>query len=202
MLSSRILVVDDHESFRRFVLSMLEQRPEYQVVGQAVDGVDAIRQAHKLQPDLVLLDIGLPEHSGLQVSRHICFLPLVPKTLFLSQESSPDMVTEAMRSGALGYVHKMRAKSDLLPAIETVLKGEIFVSSSLRFSLCEGCAEHLTNYHKAKSKWDEIRAQLSAAAAQEKDLFERLLARSKISSVECEQHRKLYLGHVRCHGFA
>src|SRR5215469_4178296 len=189
MLSSRILVVDDHESYRRFVLSMLEQRPAYQVVGQAVDGVDAIRQAHALQPDLVLLDMGLPELNGLQVSRHIRFLPVIPKTLFLSQESSPDVVTEAMRSGALGYVHKLCAGCDLLPANGTVLKGEIFVSSSLTFSLCVGCAAHLTNYHKAKSEWNEIKVQLHAAAALEKDISQRLLARSKILFAECEEHR-------------
>ena len=202
MLSSRMLVVDDHEPFRRFVLSMLEQRPEYQVVGQAVDGAEAIRQAQQLQPDLILLDIGLPGLSGIQVGRCISRLPVVPKTLFLSQESSPEIVTEAMRSGALGYVHKMHAHRDLLPAIEIVLKGEIFVSSSLTYSLCVGCVIHLTNYQKAKSEWNEIRVQLQAAAELEADMFQRLLARWKILSAECQEHRTLYFGHVRGHGIA
>jgi DNA-binding response OmpR family regulator len=202
MFSSRVLVVDDHEPFRRLVLSILEQRPEYQVVGQAVDGADAIRQAAEHQPDLVILDIGLPERCGIQVSRHISHLPVVPKILFLSQESSSEVVTEAMQSGALGYVHKLRANCDLLPAIESVLKGEIYVSSSLVFSMCVGCVLNLTNYHKAKSEWNEIRLQLRAAAELENDMFQRLLARWKILSAECQEHRNLYFAHVRGHRIA
>ena len=202
MLSPKVLIVDDHEPFRRFVLSMLAQGPEYQVVGQAVDCAEAIRQAQELQPDLVLLDVGLPGPSGIQVARRISRLPVLPKTLFLSQESSPEVVTEAMRSGAMGYVHKLRANRDLLSAIGAVLKGEIFVSSNLTFSLCVLCATHLTIYHKAKSEWNAIRVQLQAALDLEHDMFQRLLESSRILSAEYHEHRDLYFGHVRGHRLA
>ena len=99
----------------------------------------------------------------------------------------------------MGYVHKLRANRDLLSAIGAVLKGEIFVSSSLTFSLCVLCATHLTNYHKAKSEWNAIRVQLRAALELEHDMFLRLLARSKILFAECQEHRDLHFEHVRGH---
>jgi len=72
----------------------------------------------------------------------------------------------------------------------------------LVFSMCVGCAVHLTNYHKARFEWNEVTVQLRAAAELEKDMFQRLLARWKILSAECQEHRDLYFGHVRGHGIA
>ena len=132
MPSSKILVVDDFENFRRFVCTFLEQRAEFQIT-QTSDGLEAVQRAHELQPDLVLLDIGLPSLNGLEVARRLRGLAPATKILFLSQESSPDVIREALSLGA-GYIHKARAQSDLLPAIEAVLLGNRFVSSSLEFN--------------------------------------------------------------------
>jgi DNA-binding NarL/FixJ family response regulator len=130
----KILVVEDYEVFRRFLCSALQQRAAFQVIEEVSDGLDAVQKAQELQPDLVLLDIGLPKLNGLEAGRRIRKISPNSKILFLSQESSPDVVQEALRLGAQGYVLKARAQSDLLPAIDAVLGGKQFVSSGLEFS--------------------------------------------------------------------
>jgi DNA-binding NarL/FixJ family response regulator len=130
----RVLVVDDYEPVRRFVCSTLGKRPAFQIVGEASDGVAAVRQAEELKPDLVLLDIGLPRLNGLQAAREIRKLSPHSKIIFVSQESSPDVVQEALSLGELGYVAKARAGSDLLAAVEAVLEGRRFVSNGLATS--------------------------------------------------------------------
>jgi DNA-binding NarL/FixJ family response regulator len=134
LASVRVLIVDDFEGFRHFVTMALRQRIECHVIGEAADGLAAVQQAQQLQPDLILLDIGLPNLSGIEVAR--CVRRLVPqaKILFLSVESSPTLVQEALSVGALAYVHKQRAGRDLLPAIDAVLAGKRFVSSGLEFN--------------------------------------------------------------------
>jgi DNA-binding NarL/FixJ family response regulator len=126
----KILVVEDYEPFRRFVGSLVQPRPEFQTT-QASDGLEAVQKAEELQPDLILLDIGLPGLNGLEVARRVRKLAPGARILFISQESSPDVVREALILGAKGYVHKPRAASDLLRAVETVLRGEQFVSDGL-----------------------------------------------------------------------
>jgi DNA-binding NarL/FixJ family response regulator len=130
----RVLVVDDYEAFRRFICSTLEKRSTLQIICEASDGVEAVRRAEELKPDLILLDIGLPELSGLQAAREIRKFAPESKIIFVSQESSPDVVQEALSLGAQGYVAKARAGIDLLPAVEAVLEGRRFVSSGLTTS--------------------------------------------------------------------
>jgi DNA-binding NarL/FixJ family response regulator len=129
----RILIVEDHESFRRLICSALQQRAAFQVIEEVSDGLDAVQKAQELQPDLILLDIGLPKLNGLEAGRRIREVSPDSRILFLSQESSADVVREALSLGALGYVLKSRAQTDLLPAIEAVLRGEHFVSTALEF---------------------------------------------------------------------
>ena len=128
MLTCRVLLVDDYEPFCRLVSSML-QRADFQVLGQASDGLEAVKKAEELQPDLILLDIGLPKLSGMEAAKRLRTVAPRAKILFLSQESSSELVQEALRLGALGYVHKSRAQWELLPAIESVLAGRQFVRS-------------------------------------------------------------------------
>jgi DNA-binding NarL/FixJ family response regulator len=127
----RVLVVEDYEPFRRFVCSTLGKRPELQVIGEASDGLEAVQQAEALQPDLILLDVGLPSLSGIEAARRIRKLSPKSKILFVSQESSADVVQEALNLGALGYVVKAHAGSELLAAVEAVRRGRQFVSSGL-----------------------------------------------------------------------
>jgi len=126
-----VLVVDDHESFRKLIASMLQQSEDFQIIGQALDGLEAVQKAEELRPDLILLDISLPKLNGMEAARRIRKLVPKAKILFFSQESSPDVVREASKVGAMGYVHKPRIHSDLLPALEAVLGGKQLVSSNL-----------------------------------------------------------------------
>src|SRR5271154_67508 len=131
MVPFRLLLAEDYEPFRRLVRSILQQRADFRIVGQASDGLEAVQKAQALQPDLIVLDIGLPSLNGIEAARRIRKLSPKSKILFLSQESSADVVHEALALGALGYVVKAHAGSELLPAVEAVLQGRQFVSSGL-----------------------------------------------------------------------
>jgi DNA-binding NarL/FixJ family response regulator len=89
--SVRVLLVEDHEPFRRFVCSMLGKRTDLKVIGEASDGLDAVRKAEELQPDLILLDVGLPTLNGIEAARRIRKLSPESKMLFVSQETSTDV---------------------------------------------------------------------------------------------------------------
>jgi DNA-binding NarL/FixJ family response regulator len=130
----RVLVVDDYEPFRRFICSTLGKKSALQIICEASDGVEAVRRAEELKPDLILLDIELPELNGLQAAREIRKVAPESKIIFVSQESSPDVVQETLSLGAQGYVAKARAGIDLLPAVEAVLEGRRFVSTGLTTS--------------------------------------------------------------------
>ena len=131
MLSTRVLVVEDFEPFRRFICSTLRTKPEFLIVAEVADGLEAVQKAQELQPDLIMLDIGLPSLNGIDAARRIRELSPKSKILFMSQESSADVVQEALSLGALGYVVKAHAGSELLPAVEEVLQGRQFVGSGL-----------------------------------------------------------------------
>ncbi len=128
----RVLVVDDNEPFRRFVRATLSTRPGLQIISEASDGLEAVQKALELQPALIVLDIGLPSLNGIEAARRIRKLSPKSKILFLTQESSADVVQEALCLGALGFVIKAHAATDLLVAVEAVLRNEQFVSSTLK----------------------------------------------------------------------
>jgi len=130
--SSRVLVVEDSEPFRNFICSTLGRRPELQIVGDVMDGLQAVHTAQALRPDLIVLDIGLPSLNGIEVARRIRKVSPKSKILFVSQESSAVVVREALDTGAHGYVLKTDAGRELLDAVSAVLRGERFVGK--RFS--------------------------------------------------------------------
>jgi DNA-binding NarL/FixJ family response regulator len=127
----RVLVVEDYESWRRTLCSALHKQPELQVIGEVSDGLEAVEKAQELQPDLILLDIGLPRLNGIEAARRIRSLSPQSKILFVSQETSPDIVQGALATGARGYVVKSDANRELLPAVKAVLQGRQFVSARL-----------------------------------------------------------------------
>lgn len=128
--SVRILVVDDYAPWRSFLRSTLEKRPDLLVIGEVSDGLEAVQQAEAHQPELILLDIGLPTLSGIEAAKQI--REVAPRTaiLFVTQDSSPEIVEEALRLG-LGYVIKVNA-AEILTAVDEVLQGRTFVSSTAR----------------------------------------------------------------------
>jgi len=129
----RVLIVDDARQFQEFLALFLLERPKFQVIATVSDGLEAVRSAHELQPDLILLDIGLPRLNGIEAARRIRELSPRSRILFVSQESSPDVVQEALRTGASGYVVKLDAGRELLAAVDSVLRGEQYIGN--RFAL-------------------------------------------------------------------
>lgn len=126
----KVLVVDDYAPWLHFVSLALAVKPEVQIVGQAQDGLTAIQKTTELKPDVVILDIGLPDMSGVEVAKRI--LELAPKTriLFLTDNTSRNIVRDALLTGAHGYVVKSAAAKDLVPALEAVLLDCHFVSAA------------------------------------------------------------------------
>jgi DNA-binding NarL/FixJ family response regulator len=129
--SIRALVVDDFEPFRQFVLSALRKLADVEVVAESSDGLDAIQKAQELQPDLILIDVGLPKLNGIEAARRIRQLSPACRILFVSENRSADVAEKALSNGANGYVVKSDAGSELLPAVEAVLAGKRFISASL-----------------------------------------------------------------------
>jgi DNA-binding NarL/FixJ family response regulator len=130
--SCKILLVEDFDPFRQFVVLSLRQRPEFQLIYEASDGLEAVQRAEELQPDLILLDIGLPRLNGIEAGRRIRKVSPNSKILFVSQELSADVVQEALHLGAQGYLLKSDAGGELLPAVNAVLQGRHYLSRRLR----------------------------------------------------------------------
>jgi DNA-binding NarL/FixJ family response regulator len=155
---TRVLVVEDHDLFRGYIRSALETRQDFSVVGEAVDGPEAVGKCLELQPDVVLMDVGLPGLSGIEAARRIRAMVPSCRIVFLTQESSVEVVHEAIRLGAAGYVVKVHAASDLVPALIAAREGRLFVSSAV-----EGSRNYLAA-GKARNKVDTLPlARLGAA---------------------------------------
>lgn len=131
MAPVRVLVVDDFEPWRRTIVSMIEEDTELQVIHEASDGLEAVQMCQELQPDLVLLDVGLPKLSGFEAARQIRVVSPESKILFLSAIPSQDVIPEALRIGAVGYIAKVDALRDLLPAVRAAVTDQEF----LRFTI-------------------------------------------------------------------
>jgi DNA-binding NarL/FixJ family response regulator len=131
MSSVRVFVVEDSASFSEFICSTLAQRSDMQVIDLVADGLEAIQRAELLEPDLILLDIGLPTLNGIEAARQIRKRAPDSKIFFVSQESSCEVVREALNLGAWGYVLKARAASELSAAVDAVLGGRHFLSVGL-----------------------------------------------------------------------
>jgi DNA-binding NarL/FixJ family response regulator len=129
--SVRVLVVDDSECWRDWLYSEFGRHGQFQIVGDASDGLEAGRKAHELRPDLVVLDISIPSLNGFEVARRIAQSTPDSKIVFLTAQNDPEIVKHALRNGADGYVLKEDAVTDLMAAIAAVLEGRRFVSTRL-----------------------------------------------------------------------
>ena len=121
----RVLIAEDFPAFRQFVCSTLTKRPDLQVIGEVSDGLEAVQLAIELKPDLILLDVGLPTMNGIEAARRIRALVPESKIIFLSQETSDEVVEEALSTGARGYVVKAKAVSQLLAAIGAAMSDAV-----------------------------------------------------------------------------
>jgi DNA-binding NarL/FixJ family response regulator len=134
----RILIADDHEVVRRGLKGLLESHAEWQIAGEAGNGLEVVQKATELKPDVVVLDITMPELNGLEAARRIHkVLPQI-EVLFLTVHDSEQMVREALDAGGRGYLLKSDAGRDLLAAVESVRQHKFFLSPRITQMLGSG----------------------------------------------------------------
>lgn len=213
----RVLVVDDYEPWRRFVCLTLQIYPGLQLVGELSDGLSAVQQAQELRPDLILLDIGLPTLHGIEAARLIREVSPQSKVLFVSANRSLEIAQKALQAGALGYVVKSDAARDLLPAVEAVVQGRRFISSSLGgidlvISLQENTIDpdpaDVFSNSAAQNAWHKSRHEVGFYLDDESFLDDltafvgaAIRAGSVAVVVATESHREQLLPRLQLHGF-
>ncbi|MCK4486935.1 MAG: response regulator transcription factor [Desulfobacterales bacterium] len=126
-----VLIVDDHPLFREGLKSLISRNPRFEVVGEAGNGREGLRMSKRLKPDLVVMDLSLPDKSGIDVTRNIRSLLPETRVMIVSMHSKIDYITEAFQAGATGYVVKESATDRLVQGLEAVSKGEYFLDASL-----------------------------------------------------------------------
>jgi len=131
MSAIRVVLVDDHEVARRALRSVLRGNPNLEVVGEAAEGKEALKKIEELHPDIILLDISLPDISGIEVASNVKPISPESRIIFVSQHISIPLAKDALRGGAYGYVVKSDAGLDLLSAIDAAHQGRSFVSRTL-----------------------------------------------------------------------
>ncbi len=191
MATIRLLVADDHEVIRRGVRSLLGTQPGWEVSGEAATGREAVEKAKQLKPDLVVLDITMPELDGLEATRQI--LEAVPKTkvLILTMHESEQVMSEVLKAGALGYVLKSDAADNLVPAVKALIHGKPFFTSSVSKMMLKGYLKHSTrstedsSSEKQLSPRERLIVQLLVEGRKNKEIATAL----SISIRTAESHR-------------
>jgi len=138
MRQVRILVADDHSIVRRGVRALLETRPGWKVCGEAATGAEAVKQAKKLRPDVVVIDITMPDLNGFEATRQIRAATPQTEVLVLTVHESEQALREVLDAGALGYVSKSDLDLNLSTAIESILRHKPFLSSRVSEMMLEG----------------------------------------------------------------
>jgi two-component system nitrate/nitrite response regulator NarL len=128
-LAYRVLVVEDHERWRRHLCSVLECATQWELVGAAADGLEGLRKVDELKPDLILLDVGLPGLDGIEVAQRIFSRHPSSRVLFVSEHQSSDIVQAALGSGAQCYITKSDVGRELLPAMDAIVHGRWFIGA-------------------------------------------------------------------------
>lgn len=147
MLSKKIqvLLADDHTILRRGVRMLLESQPDMEVVGEAKTGREALDEARKLHPDVIIMDVSMPEMNGIESTRQICAELTKSKVIGLSMHSDAVYVREILRAGARGYLLKDSDDEDLLRAIRAVSRGEAFLSPAVSDAVLSDYRKHVAN---------------------------------------------------------
>ena len=196
-----ILIVDDHEVVRRGLRALIESQPGWEVCGEAATGREAVEKTRNLKPNVVVMDIAMPELNGLDATRQI--VKAIPRTavLILTVHESEQLVHEVLEAGAQGYVLKSDAGRDLVAAIEALSQHKVFFTSSVAKIMLEG-------YRKKGSHDKPSEDSPSVLSLREREIIQ-LLAEGKsnnkvadmlnISARTVETHRAHIMGKLNLH---
>ena len=146
----RVLVVEDHEWWRRCICAELEQPSQWEVVGAVSDGIEAVQKARDLKPDVILLDVGLPGMNGIQAARRMLAHDPNARILFVTEQQSLEIAELALGIGARGFILKSDVGRDLLPAMEAVVEGERFVGAKMA-GRARGIRRHEAGFYADES---------------------------------------------------
>jgi DNA-binding NarL/FixJ family response regulator len=199
----RIFVVEDHRLFREGLKAMLAPHPEYEIAGEAEDGLEAIRLIRKSKPDLVLLDLSMPRMDGFSVLREIKTAMPEVKILVLSIHESDQYVLEAFEAKADGYAIKDSSREELRVAIRSVLEGKTYISPGVAGNVLEGYLDGRKTL-KSKSALDTVTQRekevlkLLGEGYQNKEIADLL----NISVKTVEKHRANLMSKLDLHNAA
>lgn len=132
---TRILLADDHGILRAGLRNLLNAEPGFEVIGEAADGIQALEMAEQTHPDLILMDISMPNLGGIEVLQQLREKPNPSKVLMLTVHEDESLLKKAIRAGAAGYLVKRAAEAELLNAIRTVMDGDMYVHPSMTRAL-------------------------------------------------------------------
>ncbi len=188
MSQIRILLAEDHVLVRKGIHSLLSEEADIAVVGEASTGFEAVRSAEKLLPDIVLMDINMPDLNGLEATRQIRKLLPAVKVIMLTMYKNEEYVLQTLQAGAVGYLLKQSIPSELITAIHAVQAGDAFLSPSISKSVIEEYVRHATteaqpdNYGRLTDREREV-MQLMVEGYSTKEIAEKLFISSKTVGV-------------------
>lgn len=195
----RVLLADDHAIVRRGLRSLLESEPGLEVVGEAADGLEAVRLATELHPDLVVLDIAMPLLNGIDVAARLKQMERPPRVVVLSMHTDESYILRALASGAQAYLLKDATDEDLLPAVRTVASGKPYFSAAVSAVLMEDYIRNLKvrgetdTFHVLTAREREV-LQLLAEGRSNKEVASLLdLAASTVETHRANLMQKLGL---------
>jgi DNA-binding NarL/FixJ family response regulator len=201
-MSLRILLADDHKITRQGLRSLLEKQQDLEVVAEAENGREAIRLASEMAPDIVIMDITMPDMNGVEATRQILAKSPDIKIIGLSMHSDTVFVTEMLKSGAAGYLIKDCAFEELVRAIRTVIENKVYLSPSISGVVVEDYIQRLsqTNFTGSDILSDREREVLQLMA--EGNSTKRIAAKLHISVKTVETHRRQIMSKLDIHTVA
>lgn len=150
-MTVRILIADDHKILREGLKSLLEKQPDFAVVAEAQDGLSAISAAKKHKPDIAILDIGMPDLNGIEVTRRIRSEMAETRVIALSMHADRRFVMGILEAGANGYLLKDSAFAELITAVTAVAKGKMYLSPSIAETVVKNSLEKLDRKDEGSS---------------------------------------------------